>query len=108
MRFSEAGLNQCLQSPGLQELKAAMGTTFLAGESLQHFGLNNTGITLRGSQGQNQPCSLKLEAGELRLQQPEHNLVIPMDPAIRLEQLEQDQRQLKLSGCAQVSPEPLN
>ena len=61
-----------------------------------------------GSQGRSEPCSLNLEAGELRLQQPERNLVIPMDPAIRLEQLEQDQRQLKLSGCAQVSPEPLN
>ena len=108
VRFSEAGLNQCLQSPGLQELKTDLGSTFLAGESLQHFGLSNTGITLRCSQGQSEPCSLKLEDGELRLQQPERNLVIPMDPAIRLEQLEQDQRQLKLSGCAQVSPEPLN
>jgi hypothetical protein len=107
VRFSEAGLNQCLQSPGLQDLNAALGNTFLAGASLQHFGLGNTGVNLRDHNGLQQACCLQLQNGELRLQQQERRLVIPMDPAIRLEQLEQDQTQLKLSGCAQVSPEPV-
>lgn len=105
VRFSEAGLNQCLQSPGLQELKAAMGNTFLAGESLQHFGLSSAGVNLRDHNGLQQACSLQLQNGELRLQQQERSLVIPMDPAIRLEQLEQGSTQLTLFGCAQVSPE---
>ena len=50
-------------------------------------------------------CQCVLEAGELSLRNQQNTLVVPMDPAITLEQLELEAAQLTLKGRSVVSPE---
>ena len=51
------------------------------------------------------PCQCVLEDGELSLRDQKNTLVVPMDPAITLEQLELQAAQLTLRGQSVVSPE---
>ena len=50
-------------------------------------------------------CQCVLEGGELSLRDQHQTLVVPMDPAITLEQLELQSAQLTLRGRSVVSPE---
>ena len=104
VRFNEAGLNRCLQSPALQGLARDLAETLLDGEPLGHFGLQSTGVELAGQQGSHCHCKLLLEHGALLLRHGAQQVEVPMDPAITIEQLELSKGELRLSGRSLVSP----
>ena len=104
VRFNEAGINRCLQSPALQELGCELSQTFLGSEPLAHFALQSSGVELTGQQGKSCRCQLLLEHGVLLLRHEQQQVMVPMDPAIAIEQLTLGIGELQLSGRSLVSP----
>ena len=77
----------------------------LGGQPLQRFEINAGKVLLHSAAATPVPCRCVLEAGELSLRNQQNTLVVPMDPAITLEQLELQSAQLTLRGRSVVSPE---
>ena len=97
VQFSESGLTRCLQSPALAEFSAELSRVLLGGQPLQHFEIKPARFCCT-AQRQILACQCVLEAGELSLRDQQNTLVVPMDPAITLEQLELRSAQLTLRG----------
>ncbi|RCL62600.1 MAG: DUF2993 domain-containing protein [Synechococcus sp. MED-G67] len=105
VQFSESGLTGCLQSPALAEFRAELSDVLLCGQPLQHLEIQADKVLLHSALAAPVPCQCVLENGELSLRDQEKTLVVPMDPAITLEQLELQAAQLTLRGQSVVSPE---
>ena len=105
VQFSESGLTSCLQSPALAEFRAELRDVLLSGQPLQHLEIQADKVLLHSALAAPVPCQCVLENGELSLHDQEKTLVVPMDPAITLEQLELQAAQLTLRGQSVVSPE---
>ncbi len=104
VQFSESGLTGCLQSPVLADFSAELSGMFLSGQPLERLEIQ-AGKVLLHSTADPAVCQCVLEAGELSLRDQHRTLVVPMDPAISLEQLELKCAQLTLRGRSLVSPE---
>lgn len=105
VQFSESGLTGCLQSSALAEFRAELSDVLLSGQPLQHLEIQADKVLLHCALAAPVPCQCVLENGELSLRDQEKTLVVPMDPAITLEQLELQAAQLTLRGQSVVSPE---
>jgi hypothetical protein len=105
VQFSESGLTRCLQSPALAEFSTELSDVLLKGQPLQHLEIQADKVLLHCAAAAPVPCQCVLENGELSLRDQEKTLVVPMDPAITLEQLELQAAQLTLRGQSVVSPE---
>ena len=105
VQFSETGLTRCLQSPALADFSAELSSVLLAGQPLERFEIQADKILLHSAAATPVPCQCVLEAGELSLRDQHQTLVVPMDPAITLEQLELQSAQLTLRGRSLVNPE---
>ena len=105
VQFSESGLTGCLQSSALAEFRAELSDVLLCGQPLQHLEIQADKVLLHCALAAPVPCQCVLENGELSLRDQEKTLVVPMDPAITLEQLELQAAQLTLRGQSVVSPE---
>ena len=78
---------------------------FLSGQPLERLEIQAGKVLLHSAAGDPVACQCVLEAGELILRDQQKTLVVPMDPAITLEQLELQAAQLTLTGRSVVSPE---
>ena len=105
VQFSESGLTRCLQSPALADFSAELSSVFLGGQPLQRFEIQADKVLLHSTAADPVSCQCVLEAGDLSLRDQQKTLVVPMDPAITLEQLELQAAQLTLRGRSVVSPE---
>ena len=105
VQFSETGLTRCLQSPALADFSAELSRVFLGGQPLKSFEIQAGKVLLRSTAADPVSCQCVLEGGELSLRDQQTTLVVPMDPAITLEQLELQTAQLTLRGRSLVSPE---
>ena len=105
VQFSEAGLTCCLHSQTLSEFSAELCGMFLGGQPLQRFEIQADKVLLHSTAIAPVPCQCVLEEGKLSLRDQQNTLVVPMDPAITLEQLELQSAQLTLRGRSVVSPE---
>ncbi|MEL0265600.1 MAG: hypothetical protein VW938_10425, partial [Synechococcus sp.] len=105
VQFSESGLTRCLQSPALAEFSTELSRVLLGGQPLQRFEIQAEKVLLHSTAADPVACQCVLEAGELSLRDQQNTLVVPMDPAITLEQLELHSAQLTLRGRSVVSPE---
>ena len=105
VQFSESGLTSCLQSPVLAEFSAELSGMFLSGQPLDRLEIQAGKVLLHSAASAPVACQCVLEAGELILRNQQNTLVVPMDPAITLEQLELQADQLTLRGRSVVSPE---
>ena len=105
VQFSEAGLTRCLQSPALTEFSNELSSVLLGGQPLKCFEIQTGGVMLHRATAAPLPCHFVLENGQLILRDEHKELVVPMDPAITLEDLELQTALLKLSGRSTVSQE---
>ena len=105
VQFSESGLTGCLQSPVLTEFSAELSGMFLSGQPLDRLEIQADKVLLHSAASAPVPCQCVLEAGELILRNQQNSLVVPMDPAITLEQLKLQAAQLTLRGRSVVNPE---
>ena len=105
VQFSETGLSRCLQSPALADFSAELSNVLLAGQPLQRFEIQADKVLLHRAAAAPVACQCVLEAGELSLRNQQKTLLVPMDPAITLEQLKLQTAQLTLRGRSVVSPE---
>tara|TARA_B100002051_G_scaffold254832_1_gene269948 strand:+ start:1982 stop:2590 length:609 start_codon:yes stop_codon:yes gene_type:complete len=105
VRFSESGLTRCLQNPALADFSSELSSVLLGGQPLQRFEIHPGKVLLHSTAADPVACKCVLEAGELSLRYQHRTLVVPMDPAITLEQLELHSAQLTLRGRSMVSPE---
>ena len=106
VQFSEAGLTCCLHSQTLSEFSAELCGMFLGGQPLQRFEIQADKVLLHSTAALAAvACQCVLEGGELSLRDEHKALVVPMDPAITLEDLELQSAQLTLRGRSVVSPE---
>ena len=105
VQFSESGLTRCLQSPALADFSAELSGVFLASQPLQRFEIQADKVLLHCAETAPLPCQCVLENGQLILRDEHKELVVPMDPAITLEDLELQSGRLTLRGRSLVSPE---
>ena len=78
---------------------------FLSEQPLDRLEIQADKVLLHSAASAPVPCQCVLEAGELILRNQQNSLVVPMDPAITLEQLKLQATQLTLRGRSVVSPE---
>ena len=105
VQFSGSGLTRCLQSPALADFSAELSRVLLGGQPLEHFEIQAGKVLLHSTTAAPVACQCVLEGGELSLRDQQNTLVVPMDPAITLEQLELHSAQLTLRGRSVVNPE---
>ena len=106
VQFSEPGLNQCLQSPTLTAFSTELSHVLLKDAPLQRFEIKADGVLLHSAQSTPLACQCLLESGQLKLRYEQTELIVPMDPAIKMEELGLKPGQLMLRGRSQVSPQP--
>ena len=106
VQFSESGLNHCLQSPTLTAFSTELSHVLLNDASLQRLEIKADGVVLHNTQSTPLACQCLLESGQLKLRHQQTELIVPMDPAITMEELELKPGQLMLQGRSQVSPQP--
>jgi hypothetical protein len=111
VKFNEEGLTKSLQNPYWRNFSNDLASTLLSNQELKAYEIKDQELQLIGNKGKSICCYLKLINDELYLQHStklpgislENLIKIPLDPAIKIENIAIDNKELILVGNSLVS-----
>ena len=107
VEFSGEGLNKSLANPHWLDFSNNLATILFGNSKLKSYEISENKLTLHSIQGEFINCSLDIRNGELWLTPiaaaRSTAIQVPLDSAIRLEELSINEQHLTLSGSSIVS-----
>jgi hypothetical protein len=107
VEFSGEGLNKSLANPHWLDFSNNLATILFGNSKLKSYEISENKLTLHSIQGEFINCSLDIRNGELWLtpiaETKSKAIQVPLDSAIRLEELSINEQNLTLSGSSIVS-----